>query len=103
MPHSEGGSPCPVFHGGTARFLEKQLGFRGDQILYFGDHTYGDILRSKKSLGWRTAMVVEELPREAMLEQRPEMEVEPPQHPMVVEEQQEPWQHPETGGESRLD
>jgi len=51
----------PIVRGGNARLLERDLGFAGDQILYFGDHTYGDILRSKKSLGWRTAMVVEEL------------------------------------------
>lgn len=70
VPSAEGGSPCPVFHGGNARFLEKQLGFRGDQILYFGDHTYGDILRSKKSLGWRTAMVVEELRDEIEITRR---------------------------------
>jgi HAD superfamily 5'-nucleotidase-like hydrolase len=55
---------CPVYHGGNASFLEKKIGFRGDQVLYFGDHTYGDILRSKKSSGWRTAMVVEELREE---------------------------------------
>jgi HAD superfamily 5'-nucleotidase-like hydrolase len=51
----------PTFSGGDAQFLEKMLGFRGDQIVYFGDHTYGDILRSKKNLGWRTAMIVPEL------------------------------------------
>ncbi len=54
-------SPTPIFHGGSARLLEAELGYSGDQILYFGDHTYGDILRSKKNLSWRTAMVVEEL------------------------------------------
>jgi 5'-nucleotidase len=54
----------PVYSGGDADFLEDKLGFRGDHILYFGDHTYGDILRSKKSVGWRTAMVIEELERE---------------------------------------
>ena len=40
------------------------LGYSGDEVLYFGDHTYGDILRSKRSVGWRTAMVVEELENE---------------------------------------
>jgi len=50
-----------VIHGGNARQLEGALGFAGDAVLYFGDHTYGDILRSKKTLGWRTAMLVEEL------------------------------------------
>jgi hypothetical protein len=66
----EKGGPCPVIHGGNARLLENELGFRGDQILYFGDHTYGDILRSKKTLGWRTAMVVEELRRELEVSRR---------------------------------
>ena len=58
------GTDTQAFSGGNARFLEREIGFGGDQILYFGDHTYGDILRSKKNLGWRTAMVVEELQEE---------------------------------------
>lgn len=61
---------CPIFTGGCAQFLENALGLAGDQILYFGDHTYGDILRSKKSLGWRTAMVVEELREEIEVTRR---------------------------------
>jgi HAD superfamily 5'-nucleotidase-like hydrolase len=65
----EGASP-PVFAGGDAQFLEKALGFRGDQVLYFGDHTYGDILRSKKSLGWRTAMILSELDHEIATAER---------------------------------
>lgn len=50
--------------GGNARAFEDRLGFHGDQVLYFGDHTYGDILRSKTTLGWRTAMIVTELEEE---------------------------------------
>ncbi len=53
-----------AYEGGDSFFLEKQLQAKGDQILYFGDHTYGDILRSKKSVGWRTAMIVPELEAE---------------------------------------
>jgi hypothetical protein len=33
-------------------------------VLYVGDHIYGDILRSKKTLGWRTMLVVPELEAE---------------------------------------
>ena len=33
-------------------------------ILYIGDHIYGDILRLKKDCNWRTALVVEELDSE---------------------------------------
>jgi 5'-nucleotidase len=59
----------PAWAGGNAAYLEKQLGVSGDEILYFGDHTYGDILRSKKSLGWRTAMIVPEVEREVAVTQ----------------------------------
>ena len=54
------------YTGGDAFFLESKLDELGDAILYFGDHTYGDILRSKKSVGWRTAMIVPEVEREIM-------------------------------------
>ncbi|CAN1835806.1 Cytosolic purine 5'-nucleotidase [Linum perenne] len=37
------------------------------KVLYVGDHIYGDILRSKKVLGWRTMLVVPELEREVEL------------------------------------
>ncbi|MFH1680662.1 MAG: HAD-IG family 5'-nucleotidase [Candidatus Eisenbacteria bacterium] len=56
--------------GGNVRFLEGRLGFQGDEVLYFGDHTYGDILRAKKSAGWRTAMVVLELENELKVTQQ---------------------------------
>lgn len=49
------------FVGGDCFWLEDRLGVGGDEILYFGDHTFGDILRSKKSVGWRTAMIVPEI------------------------------------------
>ena len=35
-----------------------------DEILYIGDHIYGDIVRLKKDCAWRTALVVEELESE---------------------------------------
>ncbi|MCP4574413.1 MAG: HAD-IG family 5'-nucleotidase [bacterium] len=61
MPNRSG----HCFNGGDAFFLEKAIGHSGDEILYFGDHTFGDILRSKKSVGWRTAMIVPEVAEEA--------------------------------------
>jgi len=54
------------YTGGDAFFLESKIGAFGDGILYFGDHTYGDILRSKKSVGWRTAMIVPEVESEIL-------------------------------------
>ncbi len=58
------GPGAPIFSGGDVWTLEKHLGHAGDEILYWGDHTYGDILRSKKNVGWRTAMIVPELESE---------------------------------------
>ncbi|VDL95737.1 unnamed protein product [Schistocephalus solidus] len=34
---------------------------RGKDVLYTGDHIYGDILKSKKQVGWRTFLVIPEL------------------------------------------
>lgn len=50
-----------AFAGGHAAWLEEHLGARGDQILYVGDHIYGDILRSKKNVSWRTLLLIPEL------------------------------------------
>lgn len=40
------------------------LSVKGKDILYMGDHIFGDILKSKKRQGWRTFLVVPELARE---------------------------------------
>lgn len=37
---------------------------RGKDVLYIGDHIFGDVLRSKKSRGWRTFLVIPELEHE---------------------------------------
>lgn len=39
----------------------------GDEVLYVGDHIYGDIVKSKKDIGWRTMLVVPELALELEL------------------------------------
>jgi HAD superfamily 5'-nucleotidase-like hydrolase len=53
-----------IYEGGNLHELERALGVSGDQILYVGDHIYGDILRSKKESAWRTAMIIQELETE---------------------------------------
>lgn len=58
------------FSGGSLRALEEHLGVGGESVLYVGDHIYGDILRSKKTCLWRTALVVEELEDEILLAQQ---------------------------------
>jgi chorismate mutase len=53
-----------VYQGGNAFQFTDDLKLEGDEILYIGDHIYGDILRLKKDCNWRTAMVLEELEHE---------------------------------------
>ena len=58
-----------VYLGGNVDTFEKGIGYFGDQILYVGDHIYGDILRSKREAKWRTALVIEELETEMLQSQ----------------------------------
>lgn len=59
---------CRIFQGGNVGHLHDLLSIgSSSQVLYVGDHIYGDILRSKKALGWRTMLVVPELEREVEL------------------------------------
>ncbi len=55
-----------IYEGGNVMELERALAVSGDQILYVGDHIYGDILRSKKESVWRTAMIIQELETEVI-------------------------------------
>jgi HAD superfamily 5'-nucleotidase-like hydrolase len=59
-----------VFQGGTFRHLHDFMNVQtGSQILYVGDHIYGDILRSKKEIGWRTMLIVDEIEKEVRLQE----------------------------------
>jgi 5'-nucleotidase len=55
-----------IYEGGNLEDLERALAAAGDQVLYVGDHIYGDILRSKKESAWRTAMIIQELEGEVL-------------------------------------
>jgi len=53
-----------VYEGGHQIGLQASFGCFADEVLYVGDHIYGDIVKSKKSSGWRTALIVQELHNE---------------------------------------
>ena len=53
-----------VYAGGNLKQFEERARIGGDKVLFIGDHIYGDMLRSRKSSSWRTAMVVQELEHE---------------------------------------
>ncbi len=64
MTNTIGSIKPGVYQGGNAKKFTDDLNLNGDEILYIGDHIYGDILRLKKDCNWRTALVVEELSEE---------------------------------------
>ncbi|XP_075063384.1 5'-nucleotidase domain-containing protein 4-like isoform X2 [Mixophyes fleayi] len=55
---------CAVYSGGSSDIVCDLLGVKGKDILYVGDHIFGDILKCKKRQGWRTFLVVPELAKE---------------------------------------
>jgi HAD superfamily 5'-nucleotidase-like hydrolase len=65
-----------VYQGGNVVAFEQMTGIKGEQVLYIGDHIYGDILRLRKQHMWRTAMVLQELEREISVVDRLEAQIE---------------------------
>lgn len=61
MTNADGKIAKGVYQGGWAGKLQKDLGLEGDEILYLGDHIYGDVVSIKKTFYWRTALVLEPL------------------------------------------
>lgn len=58
-----------IYRGGSLDGVRRLLGMPGEQVLYVGDHIYGDIVSSKLSSTWRTALVVQELEDELVVQQ----------------------------------
>ncbi len=56
-----------VYQAGNLRDFERMVQHNGERVLYVGDHIYGDILKTKKSGLWRTALIVSELEEEINL------------------------------------
>ncbi|XP_071570328.1 cytosolic purine 5'-nucleotidase isoform X3 [Temnothorax nylanderi] len=53
-----------VYSGGSCDVFTELIGAKGKDVLYVGDHIFGDILKSKKIKGWRTFLIVPELVQE---------------------------------------
>jgi 5'-nucleotidase len=64
-----------VYQAGNVVAFEQLTGIKGEQVLYIGDHIYGDILRLRKQHMWRTAMVLQELEREIAVSDRLEAQI----------------------------
>ncbi len=58
-----------IYAGGSREALMELLDCHGEQVLYIGDHIYGDVVSSKLASTWRTALVVRELEDELRIRQ----------------------------------
>lgn len=56
-----------IYAGGNIKDFQVRARAAGDRVLFVGDHIYGDMLRSRKSSNWRTAMVLQELENEVTM------------------------------------
>ena len=69
-------------HTGSSDIIIDLLDMKGKDILYVGDHIFGDILKSKKRQGWKTFLVVPELTDELKVWKDKRGETEQPlRHP----------------------
>ena len=50
-----------TYIGGSLKALEQQQHLAGRDVLYVGDHVYGDIIRASRLRAWRTLLVIPEL------------------------------------------
>ncbi|XP_012936459.1 cytosolic purine 5'-nucleotidase isoform X2 [Aplysia californica] len=56
--------PGVVYSGGSSDMISEMMGTQRSEVLYVGDHIFGDILKSKKKQGWRTFLIVPEMVQE---------------------------------------
>lgn len=53
-----------IYSKGNFIAFENIIQAKGNEILYIGDHIFGDVMRSDKDSNWRTVLVVQELEEE---------------------------------------
>jgi len=53
-----------VYSGGNSDVFSKLIGTKGGNVLYVGDHIFGDVIKSKKLKGWKTFLIIPELREE---------------------------------------
>lgn len=50
-----------MLEGGNIYDFQNMTGCFGREVLYVGDHIYGDVVRTKKESFWRTCLIIKEL------------------------------------------
>jgi HAD superfamily 5'-nucleotidase-like hydrolase len=66
LPHRGSLEQGCVYVGGDAQLVESSLTLSGAEILYLGDHLFGDVHVSKEMLRWRTGLILREMESEVI-------------------------------------
>lgn len=53
--------PGHIYYGGTLKQFQQLTGWKGDNVVYFGDHAYTDLADVTLHHGWRTGAIIKEL------------------------------------------
>jgi HAD superfamily 5'-nucleotidase-like hydrolase len=111
-------APGGAYLGGSAARLERELGLSGDEILYVGDHMFGDVRATKRVLHWRTALVLRELEAEvkaieafrtheavlaARMREKEALEAELAQARLLLQRRRAGYGPPAPGGDGELE
>jgi hypothetical protein len=63
-PHHGPLEPHGCYFGGHATVIERHFDVKEDELLYLGDHMFGDVHVTKNVLRWRTGLILRELEAE---------------------------------------
>ncbi|HHH27843.1 MAG TPA: HAD family hydrolase, partial [Polyangiaceae bacterium] len=63
-PHHGPLEPHGCYFGGHAAVVERHFDVKEDELLYLGDHMFGDVHVTKNVLRWRTGLILRELEAE---------------------------------------
>ncbi|CAG7786513.1 unnamed protein product [Allacma fusca] len=56
--------PGKIYYGGNVKQFQAITGWKGEKVLYFGDHPYTDLADVTLHHGWRTGAIIRELAHE---------------------------------------
>ncbi|RCH96609.1 5'-nucleotidase domain-containing protein 3 [Rhizopus azygosporus] len=63
--------PGQIYQGGNIKDFERLTGWKGQRVLYFGDHIYSDLVDASIQHGWHTGAIIHELAKEIEIRNQP--------------------------------
>ncbi|KAI9481094.1 MAG: HAD-superfamily hydrolase [Benjaminiella poitrasii] len=63
--------PGEIYQGGNMKDFERLTGWKGQSVLYFGDHVFSDLAEASIQHGWHTGAIIHELAKEIDIRNQP--------------------------------